>query len=153
MTTYTLALRLRGLVIEEIVFPGALADHVREIETAVDKHNGRKRQRTIHVYDALRAIVEAHQIGAATTGRQTVANCYGYPADYVSCDAIRREDGSVIWAVGRSGCSCSTVLGVSRIPVERRAKQIDISLMVPDGVIPAECAAELAAIMRPKEAR
>jgi hypothetical protein len=153
MTNYTLALQLRGLVIEEIVFPGALAEHVRAVEAAVRHHNGRKRERTITVFAALRTIVKAHQIGAATTGREAVPKGYGYPADYVSCDAIRREDGSVIWAVGRTRCARKTVLGVSRIPAELRGQQIKTTAMRADGVIPAEIVAELAAILQPKEAR
>jgi hypothetical protein len=153
MTTYTLKLRRGGREITEIVFPGALGDYVRAVDAAVRDNNGRKLERTIHVYDALRVIVEASEIGASTTGRQPGCHSYGHWASYVCCDAIRRENGSVIWAVGRSGCSCSTVLGVSRIPAESRGQQIKTTAMRADGVIPAECAAEMATIMRPKELR
>jgi hypothetical protein len=146
MTTYTLTLQLSGLTIEEIVFPGALADHVRAVDAAVRYHNGYKRKRTLHVYDALRTIVEAHQIGAATTGSRSVS--YRYPTNYVCCDAIRRENGSVMWAVALLRCGRKTVLGVSRIPAEDRGKQIKTTAMRADGVIPADLVVELAAILR-----
>jgi hypothetical protein len=138
-------------LVEEIVFAGALAEHVRAVEAAVRYHNGYKRKRTIELSDALRVIVEAHRIGAATTGSRSVS--YRYPANYVCCDAIRREDGSVMWAVALLRCGRKTVLGVSRIPAESRGQQIKTTAMRADGVIPAECAAEMATIMRPKELR
>lgn len=74
--------------------------------------NGAKRTRTLHAMDIAEVLRDAVASGYATTGRQAVASCYGYPADYVACDVVA-WDGHAVAKIGRQSCSRSTPLGVS----------------------------------------
>lgn len=123
--------------------------------------NGAKRTRTIHAVDVAEVLREAADDGYATTGRQAVASCYGYPADYVACDVVACGDFAVA-KLARQSCSRSTPLGVSawsyRWRVEtiyhRRRELVSLALvtaraMSPAGLLmPARALRTIAALVR-----
>ena len=84
---------------------------VDEVEGA----NGRKRARTADPEQVAMAIgrVARTEWGWDTSGRQSVANAYKYPADYVGWDVVHDGD-RLAWAVNRLSTSHSTPLGCSQ---------------------------------------